>query len=257
MNIEAIHSYARERGLSIKDASQTFMQVIVLKNLSAPGAHLMGGTALVLGHGNPRFSEDVDLSQVPDPKALRPGLMRAAAELERWLGSPIALTPPKAGGRTWRLTCRLGRAEALQLHVDSQPYPAQTTHPIIVQFPSIPPFVCEAIALDEIMAEKMLAVAYRRYLGGRDIFDLWFHWLRSDDWISRLAAIRDHLEKKLKDRSLSMPEFRRCLSGRLSPIGSLDRVREEWRRYLPSNFQRPSIEKTILAACERLPETFQ
>ncbi|MDO8519532.1 MAG: nucleotidyl transferase AbiEii/AbiGii toxin family protein, partial [Deltaproteobacteria bacterium] len=67
MDLDGIQRYARERGLSHRDASQTFMQVIVLRHLAVPGARLIGGGALVFGHGNPRFSEDIDLTQVPDP----------------------------------------------------------------------------------------------------------------------------------------------------------------------------------------------
>src|SRR3989338_11101342 len=97
--MEAIEQYARERGLSLQDARQTFMQVVVLKNLAFPEARLIGGTALVLGHGNPRFSEDIDLTQVADPGLLKLGLARAPRELAGWFGHPVRLTAPKKDGR--------------------------------------------------------------------------------------------------------------------------------------------------------------
>lgn len=256
MNREAIESYARARGLSPQDASQTFMQVVVLKNLSLAGVRLIGGTALVLGHGNPRFSEDVDLTQVPDQRLLKPGLIKAAGEIGKWFGKEATVTPPKAGGRTWRITCRLGRSEALRLHVDCQEYPAYSVYPIVVQFPSVPSFVFEAVGLEEIMAEKVIALAFRRYLGGRDLFDLWFHWLRFDDWISKLPEIRRLIGFKLKDRSLAREEFARRLEKRLSPGISLDRARAEWRRYLSSDFQKESVGQAVLESCRRLPGIF-
>lgn len=256
MSQEAVEAYARSRGLSIQDASQTFMQVVVLKNLSLAGVRLIGGTALVLGHGNPRFSEDVDLTQVSDARLLRPGLVKAAGEIGNWFGKETTVTSPKGGGRTWRITCLLGRSEALRLHVDCQEYPAYSVHPVVVEFPSIQSFVFEAIGLDEIMAEKMIALAFRRYLGGRDLFDLWFHWLRLDDWTSKLPEIRKLIDFKLRDRSLARGEFLTLLKERLSTGLSLDRAREEWRRYLPSEFQKEGVQEAILESCRRLPGVF-
>ena len=254
MYIESILRYARERKFSLQDAAQTFLQVVVLRRLSAPQARFMGGTALVLGYGNPRFSEDVDLTQVSDLERLGPGLLKAKTELEGWFGSPVILRPPKTGGRTWRLTLRRGRSESLSLHVDSQPYRAYTMRPIVIEYPSIPPFVCEALELDEILSEKIVAVACRRYLGGRDLFDLWFHWLRSDAWADRKNSILELVTKKLRERSLKDDDFKRLLTTRLSENVSLNRARHEWKRYLPPDFQKATVFSEIVTRCRLLTE---
>ncbi|HCU25193.1 MAG TPA: hypothetical protein DF383_09255 [Deltaproteobacteria bacterium] len=253
---EAIARYSREHRLSLQDAAQVFLQILVLRHLSESRARFMGGTALVLGYGNPRFSEDVDLSQVSDPIALKPGLVKTAAEIEGWFSCPVKLTPPKKDGRTWRLTLRLGRAESIALHVDSQPYRAYSTQPLILQYPSIPGFVVEAMSLDEIMAEKLMAVAYRRYLGGRDLFDLWFHVLRNSEIDSRFQSIRGYVAKKLRERMLAYSDFHQRLTARLSPSTSLTRAELEWKRYLPSDLQKASIFKEIVTACGRIPGFF-
>lgn len=252
--IEAVEQYAQERNLSIRDATQTFLQVIVLKNLSLPNLHLMGGTALVLGHGNPRFSEDIDLTQVKNPLDLKSNLTKAATELEGWLGSRVGLIPPKKGARTWRLSWARNPSETLQLHVDCQAYRAQTTHPIILNFPSIPSFVFEAEGLEEIMADKMIALAYRRYLGGRDLFDLWFHWLRPGISAPVPDKILDLLHNKLKERSLTARGLADQLKQRLSPSASLARAKDEWQRYLPASFQKESVYHDILQSSRRLLE---
>ncbi len=249
---EAVRLHAREKGLSQQDASQTFLQVVVLRHLSEPKARFMGGTALVLGYGNPRFSEDVDLTQVRDPELLKAGLVRAKAEIEGWFASPTVLLPPKKGLATWRLTVRLGRAESISLHVDSQPYKAYTSRPIVIQYPSLPSFVCSAVEVDEIMADKILAVACRRYLGGRDLFDLWFHWLRSDADDARCDAILGLVGKKARERKLDVGDLRDRLASRLSGKASLERAREEWRRYLPSNFQKREVLEDIVLRCRSL-----
>lgn len=256
MFTEAIQRYSREKNLSLQDAAQSFLQVIVLKHLNIPRARLMGGTALVFGYGNPRFSEDVDLTQVSDPSLLKPGLVKAAAELEGWFAASVILTPPKAEGRTWRLIVRLGRAESLRLHIDSQDDPAYTTQPIIMEYPSVPSFVVEAMSVDEIMAEKVMAVATRRYLGGRDLFDLWFHWLRTPEDVARRQTIRGYVEKKLKKRLLEYADFLRRLKERLSHTKMPERAQSEWKRYLPADFQKGSVFEAILSACRRLPEFF-
>ena len=249
---EAILVHARERGLPPRDAAQTFMQVVALKQISAPRARLMGGAALVFGYGSPRFSEDIDLAGVPDPSALAPGIARARREIEGWFGATAAVTAPRAGRRTWRVTVRLGRSESLTLHVDSQPFKARTSRPLVIRFQSVQPFLFEGLSIDEIMSEKVIAAACRRCMGGRDLFDLWFHWLREDSWQDRAAAVLGMLDAKLEERSLRRERIASLLSSRLSERPSLDRAREEWKRYLPPAFQRPSLEREIVDRCRLL-----
>jgi len=250
-------AHARERGLPLRDAAQVFMQVIVLRHVSEPQARLMGGTALALGYGNPRFFEDADLTQVADPESLGPGLKRAGVELEGWFAASAAAAAPKPGRRTWRMTIRMGRPESLRLHVDSQPFKAHTARPIVIEYPSIPPFVFPALEVDEIMAEKVIALAARRYLGGRDLFDLWFHWLRSPRWQTRADAIMDLLSLKLRERSLRPQQVSSLLSSRLSEGMALTRARQEWKRYLPADFQKPPVQNEIVARCRLLGELFR
>ena len=250
---ELVQNYARARGLSGQDALQTFFQVIVLKHLRHDSARLIGGTALVLGHGNPRFSEDVDLTQVSKPAALRPFLAKAAEELEGWLDVKIILAPPKARGVTWVLTARMdGAARAnLRLHLDSQPYPAYSRAPMVIEFPGLTPFVVESISVPEIMADKLIAVAFRRYLGGRDLFDLWFHWLRHDKEPFESGGISALVLRKLSDRGLQKDDWARRFRARLM-AKDLDRARQEWRRYLPASFQGQAVQEDILSKVRAL-----
>lgn len=253
---EAVHRYATQRGLPVQEAAQTFLQIVVLRHITLPEAVFMGGTALVLGYGNPRFSEDVDLTHIRNPQQLRPGLVKAASEIAAWFGQKAVLTPPKAPASTWRLTLPMDRATTLRLHVDSQPYRAYTQRPLVLEFPSIPPFVCNTLDVDEIMAEKVIALAYRRYLGGRDLFDLWFHWLRQSDWVARQNMIAGLGRKKLRERRLKIGELLKLLDSRLAGMSDLKRARDEWRRYLPPQFHRDEIFADILSRCRHLPEIF-
>lgn len=250
---DAVLRYAGERHLSVQDAAQTFLQVVVLRHLSLSEARFMGGTALVLGYNNPRFSEDVDLTQVDQPQLLQPGLLKAKKELEGWFQTEATLRQsPKS--RTWRLVLPLSPSETLQLHVDSQPYRALTHRPLVIEYPSIQPFVCAALELDEIMAEKVVALAFRRYLGGRDLFDLWFHWLKNENWRERQSTITKFMQEKLRERSLQRSHFQEKLAGRLSERVPLDRAKQEWQRYLPADFQKEAVFQEILTRCRLLGE---
>jgi predicted nucleotidyltransferase component of viral defense system len=157
-----IKECAVERAMSERDAAQVFFQTIVLKHLVDKEARFMGGTALVMAYGNPRFSEDVDFTQVRDPKNLKLGLSRACKELGQWLGAEPKLVPPKAEGRTWRLVYPMRASETIQLHVDSQPYRAYTQNSIVISFPPLTPFVVNALLLEEILSAKILALVFQR-----------------------------------------------------------------------------------------------
>jgi len=252
MSISGIQKYAREKNTSEAEATQVFFQVLVLKHLSLPGVHFMGGTALVLGYGNPRFSEDIDLTQVKNPLKLSQGLENAAREASQWLSAKVNLQPPKGGKRTWKMICSLNPSQSIRLHIDTQPFSAQTTRPIVIEFPSLTSFVCETLTLREILAEKVLALTFRKYLGGRDLFDLWFHWLRKSDWDVQKNDVLHLVTLKLKERKLSYLQFQQNLKNRLGTDSALNRARTEWERYLPPDFQKESIFKDIVKCNQKL-----
>ncbi len=245
--IEPILDFVRSRGVSVKSATQIFMQFHVLKHLNWSTARFMGGTALVMGYQNPRFSEDVDLTHVKKPLALKEALLKASQEIETWLGDPVnLLAPNKSTNSTWRLICQHSEADSTRLHIDSQIYPAHSTRPLVVEFPSLNPIVVQALSLQEILAEKILALAYRRYLGGRDLFDIWYHCFRHSDWELQFVEIQKYLKLKLKDRKISEQDLWTHLEKRVGGSADLTRARQEWMRYLPHQFQQDSIFSEIL-----------
>lgn len=257
MLIEGIQKYAIRKKISENEAIRVFLQVLVLKHLSTPGIHFMGGTALVFGYENPRFSEDIDLTNVKNPLKLAQGLENTAREAAQWLGAKIDLKPPKLEKRTWKIICSMSPSQVIQLHIDSQTYRAHTSRPIVIEFPSLTSFVCETLSLPEILSEKVIALAFRKYLGGRDLFDLWFHWLRKSDWISQRNEIFRLIKLKLSERKFSQREFNQNLTQRLKADSSLKRARDEWERYLPTDFQIESIFDDIFKSIQKLKEQIQ
>lgn len=255
-NIPGVDIWARDKGLSLQDALQNFLQVIVLKNISLESARFIGGTALVWAHGNPRFSEDIDFGGVTDPLALKKDIARSAREMKDWLGIPVKIQAPRQGKATWKLKGSLNPSQSIRLHVDTQSYPALTHFPALIRFPGISPFIVASVEIEEIMADKIIALARRRYLSGRDLFDLWFHWLKIPNREGHDQRVKNFLMRKLKQRGLAMKVFSDALESRLKNP-ALERSRLEWRRYLPAPFQKELVQKDILTHAGRLPEIIQ
>ena len=243
--IENIQRYASAKSLSMQDALQVFLQVMVLKNIHPGRAKLIGGTSLVIGHGNPRFSEDVDLTGVANPLVLKRDVEKAQRSIAGLLHASVNVAEPKTDRRTWRLTCECEGGLKARLHIDSQIYPALTQHPMVVEYPGIAPFVFSGVSVDEIMADKLVALAFRRNISGRDLFDLWYHWLRHDI-NSREKYVFGFVVQKLSMRSLSQHDFLDHIRHRLKADIS-KRVVAEWERYLPSGFKNESLYHEIFS----------
>lgn len=254
----SVEQFSREKGFSLRDSAQILMQVLTLKYISHPQARLIGGGALIFGHQNPRFSEDIDLTQVTDPEVLSSGLKKTLNEIGAWFQQSTFLRQPKKGSRTWRLLCQWNQVDTLQLHVDSQLYRAYSTHPIVIVYPGVPSFIVESLSLEELMSEKLIAVFGRKYLGGRDLFDLWFHWLRLSAPENMQEAIQTYLREKIRERKIFKNDFLKIIRDRLSfdlknlSSEKLKRARAEWTRYLPLAFQKESIHEDILKKCHWL-----
>lgn len=241
---ENIQNFARQKGMSLPQAIQTFLQVLVLKNLNWGDKKMIGGTVLVLGHGNPRFSENIDLTQVSDVSQLETSLAKSLPEIETWLHATARLAPPKENKSTWKISVSWTDSnQSLRLHIDSQPYPAHSSHPVLLQFPAIPAFVIPSVQIEEIIADKLIALAFRPYVGGRDVFDLWYHWLQSNDWMDKTKTVLNFLQKKIKDRKITENPIAKITTRLGTQVGT--RCRDEWDRYLPQGMRDEKLYRQI------------
>ncbi len=232
------------------------MQTIVLKNLNLKGVRLIGGTSLVIGYDNPRFSEDIDLTGVSNAQDLRTYIERARKMLEAFLGGDVKVTSPKAGKNTWRIVCRLGGGLGAKLHVDSQPYKALSQYSLVVEYPGVPPFVFPSIEKDEIMADKLVALAFRNNISGRDIFDLWYHWLKNEDLSGSEELIKKYVVEKLSLRSLKREAFLNNIQSRLKK-GIDKRIMDEWERYLPAGLKNDELYKQAFSTVKKYLESIK
>jgi predicted nucleotidyltransferase component of viral defense system len=242
--IENIRKHAQARGISLQDALQVFMQVVSLKNIHMDNIALIGGTSLVMGAGNPRFSEDIDLTGVLEPLKLKPYLEKTANELEAFLDAKVAVKPPKEGRATWKISCVLAEGFTTRLHVDSQRCKPLSKKHLMVEFMGMAPFVFPSVEITEIMADKLVALATRKNISGRDIFDLWYHWFKQAEDAGISEKVRKFLEQKLEQRKIDRTDFDKLIVSRLKDAIP-ERVTDEWGRYLPSGLKRKELYREI------------
>lgn len=202
------------------------MQKVVLTSLALQGCFndivFQGGTALRFFHGNPRFSEDIDLvldqpgtrrgmddNKLTDVPAHVPAdvltdvLIRALPGIKQSVRDTFPFIN-EVGIRTQKndrdlqrhiLMTRSDNPEhTLRVHIELAAIPSYRNQPRILNFPPVNPAV-RVEDIDEILADKMCALALRPYLKGRDLWDI--HYLIHDravtvDWDLVLKKVGDY-----------------------------------------------------------------
>ncbi len=177
-----------------------------------------GGTALRWCYGGSRFSEDLDFVTPLGADAVQAKLNRALKAVEREM-------VPHFGPGALTLSDKSTRPDTLKLFADYRPAASREKISVKLEFEgirkeSLPetknhilsalPAVSYLIAsgdfrvprlnavlvvetLPEILSDKIRALLERRYLKGRDIFDLWY--LRT---VLNAAADKEMIERKFR-----------------------------------------------------------
>lgn len=197
-------------------------QLILLHQLySLSGSReliFQGGTALRWCYGGSRFSEDLDFVTPLGADAVR-------AKLNRTLKAAERAMLPHFGPGALILSDKSTRPDTLKLFADYRPAASrekifvklefegirkeclpETKNHILSALPAVsyliasgefrvprPNAVLVAETLPEILSDKIRALLERRYLKGRDIFDLWY--LRA---VLNTAADKEMIERKFR-----------------------------------------------------------
>lgn len=202
LSSEALLAHARERGMPpgrLRGIVREYVAVLALKSLAAgrgPRLLFLGGTALRLGHGLPRFSEDLDFDarglSVLSWKTL---LATAARRLAR-VGFDVEA---QAGERRTLLTGALrfrgllqayGLAavpgEKLRVTVEANrpSYPLRGEPRVVSGYGEMVPVVFASPGL--MFAEKILALTSRAL--GRDLYDVFF--MAGKRWVPDPRVLR-------------------------------------------------------------------
>ena len=130
--------------------------------------------------------------------------------------------------------------DATSVSVKFALYPVYTTHVTPLRLPSplpvLPLVVVRAETEAEILADKVAAFAGRRYVKGRDVFDIW--WLRQRG----IEVDQDMVRRKLEDYGVQPERFRDNLTRLRS-----DRVRQELERFLPLRYRTQVLRPDVLS----------
>lgn len=197
-------------------------QLILLHQLySQPGSRALifqGGTALRWCYGGSRFSEDLDFVTPLGADAVRAKLNRMLKAVEREM-------VPHFGPGALTLSDKSTRPDTLKLFADYRPAASREKISVKLEFEGLregslpdtktyilsalpavsyliasgdfrvprPHAVLVAETLPEILSDKIRALLERRYLKGRDMFDLWY--LRA---VLNAAVDKEMIERKFR-----------------------------------------------------------
>lgn len=232
---------AQEEGLPLKILKKEALQIYILSELFAlPESTLLtfqGGTCLRLIYDGPRYSEDLDFVTSADENKINQianDLSRALSRLEPLFGGKFLTKKQKESPSFYRFRIHNEKEnyhESFFVSVEFACYPAYTLNvaPLRPQkeLPGLPLTLVRAEKLEEILADKLGAIAGRPFCKGRDYFDLW---LLKQKGIKLDAEL---LRKKLKDYSTPPANLSRGLK-----LASAENIKNEMERFLPLKYRR-------------------
>jgi len=251
-----IEDRAQEEGLLRKTILKEYLQVSILEYLYSISESdvitFQGGTCLRLLYGCPRYSEDLDF--VVSGTEILPTIFKkispAVEKLSPLFEGKVWMRIQKESESLvrWKLYYEpVENNENTSVSVEFAKYPAYTSQllPLKVPkgYPATPLILVKAETEQEILADKINAIATRKYLKGRDIFDIWL--LKSKGVLVDV----DMVEKKFRD--YSSPKVK--IEERVLQF-SEEWVRQDLENYLPrayrEKFQREGYRILLEAARE-------
>lgn len=237
---EEISNRAERSGASIRNIFQEEMQKAVLAFLSRKGCFenivFHGGTALRLFHGNPRFSEGIDLvfKENVDNYDLSPCISKAdrfCLDMFPFLTS-VQIETQKDHGGTQGYVLRAtsdARERSPRLHIELFCVPSYTNRPMILDYPPMQPAVTVEDPA-EILSDKVCALALRDYTKGRDLWDVYF--LRKE---RSVEPEWDLVMKKVRDYGHDLSELEKRIEGKEDQVreNGETALKREMERFMP------------------------
>jgi len=257
INAEKIKKRAEAEGVSVNLIFKEYLHFSVLDYLFRKGlfANLVfqGGTALRFVYQGVRYSEDLDFVLRRKNNHYFNRLFEILKSLPAYLDKFVPFTPiiqiklQKSTSLLQRYVL-IVEGEFLRgkdrTHIEIAPVPSYDNRAVILKLEDLalnPAIVVESPA--EILSDKFIAFGARRYLKGRDIWDINF--ILETLSVAVNKEILRMVKKKISDYNLSTAEFFRGLEKNIFLLKKKGKVilKKEMERFLPKNYQNLSASR--------------
>lgn len=251
MNANQIKQMAQNDNVSMALVFKEQVQVVVLDYLFSKGLFtkmvFQGGTALRLAYQGVRYSEDLDFvlskNHRDDFKNLGDQIYPLAAHVKKRLPmvSGARLKAQEASD-TFLRYCLIIESDFLsandKTNIEIANVPSYDPQTVMIRHAALalsPAVVVESPP--EILSDKIVAVAARPYLKGRDVWDIYFLMKTLNVPLSsEVIAMARH---KMSDYQLDRQDFSRRMGQQISHLkqDGARILREEMDRFLPESYR--------------------
>ncbi|MEK7727679.1 MAG: nucleotidyl transferase AbiEii/AbiGii toxin family protein [candidate division KSB1 bacterium] len=239
---------AAEHQLPLATVAVEVLHLAILESLFSRSesriATFQGGTSIHLLHGGYRFSEDLDFAGADlNWDAAENLLKHAQAGIEKLVMQLLGhglhewRLPEKKKPRriyaAWYAFQPRSERQKFRVKIEFAHYPVYNSQPLPahseLQVAQRAPLV-NGLPPEELMAEKLAAVAGRAYVKGRDLFDLWY--FRE---VLKTAVDVEMVRHKFRDYNVGITPS--ALRDKLKAY-SQDSLAAEMNRFLPARYRR-------------------
>jgi len=237
-------AYSSANALPLDQVIREELQRLTLRYLSERGFFVhgvfQGGTAIRLVYGGTRFSEDLYFVLRPGRTIARLNLSELLEGLPSFMRREIpfadrpSLREQKAEAMFARYRCRLeleARIGGLVINLEFSGVPSRSPRPQVIRSDTVD----VAIVVEdesEILVDKLVALALRSYVKGRDIWDTWF--LTHEHHVA--VPETDAVVAKAADYGTTLVELTSRIQHSKTRIetGGLSALDAEMKRFLPA-----------------------
>lgn len=266
---QTLKQKAAEYQLPLTTAVSEVLHLAILDGLFSRNesrvATFQGGTSIHLLHGGYRFSEDLDFAGADlNWEAAQNLMTRARTSIEKFVVQLLGVgrhewrlpeaKKPRRIYVAWYAFQTQGERQKFRIKIEFAHYPVYRSQPLPVhsefQVAQRAPLI-NGLPPEELLAEKLAAVAGRAYVKGRDLFDLWY--FRE---ILKTPIEAELVQTKFRDYQIDVTKS--ILRSKLKNY-SQDSLIAEMNRFLPARYRqllekngyhpiRASVEKSVQEA---------
>ncbi|MGA1842529.1 MAG: nucleotidyl transferase AbiEii/AbiGii toxin family protein [bacterium] len=231
---------AQEEGIPEQVVLKEAIQIYVLSDLYAQPLSskvtFQGGTCLRLVYGAPRYSDDIDFvsdANDQDLNSIFLSLKKSIPKIGPLFNGNVELRKQKQTPQLsrWKVSYSTHPfTKSFSVKIELAHYPAYTysLSPIhsSKSLPGLPFTIIRAETTEEILADKLIAIAGRPFIKGRDLFDIWF--LEGKG----VKLRQDLLIKKFSDYNVKKEKLKENIS-----LLSVESLKREMNFFLPKRFR--------------------